>query len=308
MESENSLIRKLFRLRRIIVREGVTDSRCPAEAYQNRIKKSSPTNGSDGVRWRTCGNSFRRFCACRTISVIIPALNESETIYGCVKASLSGSHVIEAIVVDGGSEDATRSEAVRAGARIVVHNAPIRNGGGRGGQINAGLSHARGDIVAIVHADTHVPAAAFRKMLHALNTRKGVVGGGVGCRFSTGRSATGTRIRCRIVEYLNHARVMLTGISFGDQVQFFRREAVVRRNLYPAIPLMEDIELAIRLRRIGRLVYLNGKAVVSARRWEKQGSANAFLIIALSLLYLFRRLNDKADPAFFYQVYYGVKV
>ena len=176
----------------------------------------------------------------------------------------------------------------------------------RGGQINAGLSHARGDLVAIVHADTHVPAVAFRKMIHALNTRKGVVGGVVGCRFSTGISDAGTRMRCRIVEYLNHARVLITGIGFGDQVQFFRREAVVRQHLYPAIPLMEDVELAIRLRRIGHLVYLNGKAEVSARRWEKQGSSNALLIIGLFFLYLIQRLNGKADPIFFYQAYYGI--
>lgn len=53
-----------------------------------------------------------------TISVIIPALNERESI-GQVVASLPWSMIAECIVVDNGSTDGTDSAAQEAGARVV---------------------------------------------------------------------------------------------------------------------------------------------------------------------------------------------
>ncbi|SDT87669.1 glycosyltransferase [Desulfobacula phenolica] len=242
---------------------------------------------------------------CRTISVVIPALNEEAFIGSCVKIALRSPHVIEAIVVDGGSVDHTLSKARSAGARTFLHNLPYGAGGGRGGQIRVGIMKARGDVVAIVHADTRVPLPVFGSILRILNAEKRAIGGAVGSRFSTASSSCATRIRCRIIEYLNHVRVLFTGISFGDQVQFFRRGPVVRLDLFPAIALMEDVEFSIRLRSLGRLVYLNKRAEVSARRWEKKGSANAFLIIRLFFHYLVKRLGKNPDSGFFFESYYG---
>ncbi len=51
----------------------------------------------------------------------------------------------------------------------------------------------------------------------------------------------------RLIEYANDIRTALSGISFGDQIQFFRRLPVKAQDIYPVIPLMEDVELALRL-------------------------------------------------------------
>jgi glycosyltransferase involved in cell wall biosynthesis len=237
--------------------------------------------------------------------VIIPTLNEEAFILPCLESVMASAYVKEAIVVDAGSRDATLARARSTGARCLSFSAPPGAGGGRGGQIRAGLAMATGDLVAVVHADTRVPAGIFRTMIRVLNTRRDVIGGAVGCRFDTADSDPATRVRCGLVGFLNHVRVLVSGISFGDQVQFFRREPVVSMDLFPAIPLMEDVELSLRLRSLGRLTYLNLKVPVSPRRWQHKGSGNALLIMGLFFLYLLLRPWTRSDSSFFYRTYYG---
>jgi glycosyltransferase involved in cell wall biosynthesis len=238
---------------------------------------------------------------CRSVSVIIPTRNEENNISACIQSVSGNRNVFEIIVVDAGSSDQTHMLAQQAGAHVIIHNKPIESGGGRGGQIKTGIHAARGDIVAIVHADTILPDFEIDRMLAELNHRPGVIGGSVGCRFDSPRR------QYRILELANDFRAAFFKISFGDQVQFFRREPVVRKNLFPDIPLMEDVELSIRLNRLGKQVYLYGNAMVSARRWDQKGSKNAVLIIWLVILYLVKRLRGTPDTSELYRRYYNIK-
>lgn len=245
--------------------------------------------------------------SCHTISVVIPALNEEKNIYASVRKILYSPHVYEVIVVDGGSEDRTAELAQRAGAAVLVHDKPYYAGGGRGGQIKAGIMHASGDVAAIVHADTSVPSKLFRRMITALNSRPSVIGGAVGCRFKNGAG-----FKLRIIEFLNDARAIFFSISFGDQVQFFRREPVVLYDMFPDMPLMEDVEFSIRMNSFGGQLFLFGRACVSARRWQRLGFKNSVMIISLFMQYLVKRLwiakkNQsflKLNTADFYKKYY----
>jgi len=97
----------------------------------------------------------------------------------------------------------------------------------------------------------------------------------------------------------------LLGISFGDQIQFFRRRPAAEAGIFPDIPLMEDVELSIRLHRLGRQVFLFEDAVVSSRRWQSAGRNNFFLIIRLFTSYLVKRLWKKPDTVSMYRRYYG---
>jgi len=284
----------------------------------------------------------RRFIPeqCHTISVVIPALNEERRIGACVSGALHSSHVCEVIVVDGGSNDRTASIASKAGAAVLVHELPYSCGGGRGGQIRAGVARAAGDVVAVLHADTTIEPKLFRRMVQVLNSRPSAIGGAVGCRFkplsdmewvSTGEKVAGgsaaregtdsgklrdlcLQFKLGIIEFLNDFRAVFFKISFGDQVQFFRRKPVVKYDLFPDMPLMEDVEFSIRLNSIGQQVFLCGRAMVSARRWERLGSKNSAMILWLFTSYLVRRsckifsmtkrLNGAPDTAPFYKKYY----
>ena len=126
-----------------------------------------------------------------------------------------------------------------------------------------------------------------------------MIGGALGARFE------GAGLSYRLLTAANDLRAVMLGISFGDQVQFFRRRVFLRRGSYPALPLMEDVELSLRLSALGRQGYLFGGSLVSARRWRRAGGAHAFKVIRLFSLFLWQRLWGRVDGAAFFLSYYG---
>ena len=56
-----------------------------------------------------------------TVSVVVPAYNEEESVAHVVKTALSCKHVTEVIVVDDGSSDKTYEKAISAGAQVIRH-------------------------------------------------------------------------------------------------------------------------------------------------------------------------------------------
>jgi len=86
------------------------------------------------------------------ISVVIPCLNEAESIATCVlgaRNALSDSHYDgEVVVVDNGSTDGSGALAAAAGARVILE--PRR---GYGNAYLAGLSSARGRYIVMLDAD-----------------------------------------------------------------------------------------------------------------------------------------------------------
>ena len=234
-----------------------------------------------------------------SVSVIIPVLNEEKHIKSCVESIQKDPSVHQIIAVDGGSTDQTLSIVRNLKIKRISHLAKPGKGGGRGGQIHAGLIEANGDIVAVVHADILVQGNEFSTILEVLKKNPLVIGGAVGSLFNS------SGFRMRLIEYANDMRAALSGISFGDQIQFFRRLPVQAQNIYPVISLMEDVELALRLKRLGNLVYLFGQANVSSRRWEKYGNTNLISIIIRFASYLWLRVNKNFSTYAMYCDYYN---
>jgi GT2 family glycosyltransferase len=72
----------------------------------------------------------------------------------------------------------------------------------------------------------------------------------------------------RAIEWCDRRRAR-GGESYGDQAQFFRRELLQSVGGFPDQSIMEDVELSVRLRRLGAPIYLDLPVIVSARRFVR---------------------------------------
>ncbi len=116
----------------------------------------------------------------RTVSVVLPALNEEETVAGVVETitPLLGGLVDELIVLDSGSTDDTEIRAVAAGARVVSREVALPElppEPGKGEVLWRSLAATTGDIIAFVDSDLLDPDPMFvPKLLGPLLTTDGV--------------------------------------------------------------------------------------------------------------------------------------
>jgi rSAM/selenodomain-associated transferase 2 len=204
------------------------------------------------------------------LSVVVPVLDEREALPGLVNslAAQVRPGPLELILADGGSRDGTMERFReltadwcdgRRSARIVTSGAT-----GRALQMNAGAAAARGEGLIFLHADTQLPEGGIAAVRRVLADPR-VVGGGFRHRFRE-RGAL-----LRAISLWATARSRLTGIHYGDQALFVRRAVFERLGGFPPIELFEDLRLARRLRRAGRVVTLRLSVSTSARRFIRGG-------------------------------------
>lgn len=213
------------------------------------------------------------------VSIVVPTLNEAATLPATLHRLLSDFPDAEVVVVDGGSTDGTPG-LVRPPVRLV------RTARGRGGQLNAGARAATADVLWFVHADTTVEPAALEQLQAALSEDR-VVGGGLTLHFD--RRSLG-------LDYLrwsSNQRARRLGWIFGDQAMFVRRDAFEAAGGFPDQVLMEDLELARRLLRIGELRVLRARCTASVRRFDAHGTWS----LLLYMQYLKALYFAGVDPA-----------
>ena len=199
------------------------------------------------------------------ISVVIPTLNAGQTLgpslAALVPAVVEGL-VQEAIIADGGSSDETLAIADAAGARVV--NATR----GRGSQLQAGASAARGDWLLFLHADTLLESGWE---IEAEKFMKDVAAGRRPQAAAAFRFALDDRgAKPRLLERLVGLRCLLFALPFGDQGLLVSRSLYAKLGGFRPVPLMEDIDFVRRLRRRER-VMLRSRAVTSAARYRHDG-------------------------------------
>lgn len=224
-----------------------------------------------------------------TISIVVPALDEAANLAWLLPDLRGRWPAAEIVIVDGGSADATwQLEAAYPAVRW------LRAPRGRARQMNAGARQARGDALLFLHADTRLPDDALAAIAEAL-ADPAVVGGRFDVSFDSPRPIMS------VVAWLMNRRSRLTGIATGDQGIFVRRAVFEAVGGYPDIPLMEDIELTRRLKRLGRLAALPLRVTTAARRWERDGAVRTILLMwALRFLHWVG-----VDPARLHRWYYG---
>ena len=191
------------------------------------------------------------------ISVIIPTLNEAERIANAI-ARVRTADVVEVIVVDGGSSDDTAALARSAGVKVFECEA------NRGKQQNLGALNASGDVLLFLHADTELPSD-FTDVIRQTLGGQGIVAGAFRFRLD----ASGWHLS--LVERVVALRCKLFQLPYGDQAIFVPKDVFERAGRFPESPAMEDFDLIVRLKKLGRIAIADAPAITSARRWRQIG-------------------------------------
>ncbi|TWT89401.1 TIGR04283 family arsenosugar biosynthesis glycosyltransferase [Neorhodopirellula pilleata] len=195
----------------------------------------------------------------KAISIIIPTFNEEATIEEAIRSACRHD-VVEIIISDGGSVDATRTIATtmqRDDPRITV----INEAQGRGRQLAAGARRATGELFVFLHCDNRLGGDLTEQMTDA----DWPVWGGFEQRIDD------ERWRFRWLEFGNAARARWFSRVFGDQGIFVDRTTYQNVGGFDEVDLMEDVLLSAKLKRIQSASLLPGKLVVSPRRWNQYG-------------------------------------
>lgn len=211
------------------------------------------------------------------LSIVIPALNEAATIARTlVSLAPLRERGHEVIVVDGGSDDATRAVAASLVDRVLV--APR----GRARQMNAGAATATGDVLLFLHADTELPAEADKDILGAMQTHSWG-------RFDV--AIEGASWLLAVVSFFMNGRSRLTGIATGDQAIFVRRAEFAG---FPDIALMEDVAFSKAMKRRSPPACLRARVRTSGRHWERRGVLRTVLLMwRLRLAYFLGAAPDE---------------
>ena len=131
------------------------------------------------------------------ISVLIPALNEQETIREVIDRLLALEPAVEIVVIDDGSSDLTPEILKDYEGRIVIVTRPTP--GGKGAAIRHGLERASGEVVIIQDADLEYSPEQIQALAEPiLNGKASVV---YGTRFQHGMPA-GMAVPNKIVNKL----------------------------------------------------------------------------------------------------------
>jgi glycosyltransferase involved in cell wall biosynthesis len=204
------------------------------------------------------------------ISVVIPTYNEEKNIRRTL-FKLNHQTIpredYEVIIVDGESKDRTREIAEEMGARVVLQKRK-----GIGGARTDGFLAAKADFVATTDADCLVPNQWLEIFLEDLQDPRvvAVTGPDGPIEQSWKSNLTYFILRCFI-----QGITLFNMYGTAGTNSAFRKSAFLKCGGYKSLPHSDDVEIAFRIKKLGKIVYdLRTFVNLSVRRLEQKGYVN----------------------------------
>lgn len=193
------------------------------------------------------------------LSVVIPVRDEARGLPPLL-ADLAAAPalVAEVVVVDGGSRDGSATVARLAGARVLSATP------GRGSQLRQGIAASRAPWLLLLHGDSRLPEGWVESVAAAIAQ-------GEGRAWAFRLAIGGSDPALRLVELAVSLRSRWRSLPYGDQGLLLSRTLHERAGGIAPLPLMEDLEFVLRLRRLAPIQLLPGALRVSDRRWRRLG-------------------------------------
>ncbi len=207
------------------------------------------------------------------VSVVVPTFHEETGIEGFLRQfddqTLPRSE-FEVIVVDGGSADRTQEIAARHADRVI-----LQTGVGVGGARNDGVAVARAGVVATTDADCRLPRDWLERIVDRFEDPGVVAVVGPDGPLEGGWKA---RSLFFLIRGLIRVAAMAGVYTTGGGNSAFRRDAFLAVGGYRPLPHSDDVDLGLRIRDRGRIVYDPALFVrFSVRRLERHGYARTLL-------------------------------
>lgn len=191
------------------------------------------------------------------ISVIVPVYNEKKTIGRLLESLDKIKERCEIIFVDGGSTDGTPAHI---GADFKV----LHSEKGRAVQMNLGARESTGDILFFLHCDSELPERPLEQIRSVMKDYR------VGCFGIAFHSRNFFMYTCRVIS--NH-RIKDRNVVFGDQGIFIDRKLFFEMGMFPELPVMEDYQFSLDLKKRGEKIGITEKRIYTSDRRFPAGTA-----------------------------------
>lgn len=204
------------------------------------------------------------------LSVVIPAYNEEKYIAACLDSLVKQKtkKKFEVIIADNNSSDKTVDVAKKycnkLNLRIVIETKK-----GRAPARRAGFAAAKGEIILSTDADSVVPENWVTYLTDALTSSEAIAVSG------TGKMIDQNNFRNKFINFAQPVSMhvyklmcgyyWLTGFNFAIYKNTYEKSGSFDSKLNA----MEDVELAMRVRKYGKIKFIGDLPVTfSGRRWK----------------------------------------